>query len=59
VTSDYQATEVLWAFALPVLWEEIPRSALVGIVDTIRNRVLNMVLELKSEIGDNRVSGSN
>jgi len=30
----------------------VPKSAIAGIVDTVRTRVLNMTLEIQSEIGD-------
>jgi AbiTii-like protein len=33
-------------------WQEISRSAIVGMLDTVRNRVLNMALEIQTEIGD-------
>jgi hypothetical protein len=35
-------------------WREIPRSSIVGILDTIRNRVLGFVLEVESELPDSR-----
>jgi hypothetical protein len=33
-------------------YQSVPKSAIAGIVDTIRNRALDMALELKSEVGD-------
>jgi hypothetical protein len=33
-------------------YQEIPKPSLVEMIDTVRNRVLNMALEIKSEIGD-------
>lgn len=32
--------------------QEIPKTAVIGILDTIRNRVLNLALELKNEVGE-------
>jgi hypothetical protein len=32
--------------------QDVPKSAVAGLLDTIRTRVLNMALELKSEIGE-------
>jgi len=37
------------------LWsahQTVPKSAIAGIVDTVRTRVLNMALQIRSEIGD-------
>jgi predicted transcriptional regulator len=33
-------------------YQEIPKPSLVEMLDTVRNRVLNMALEIKSEVGD-------
>lgn len=33
-------------------YQEIPKPKLVELVDTVRNRVLNMALELQSEVGE-------
>jgi hypothetical protein len=33
-------------------WQEIPRSAITELLDTVRNRALNLALELKDEVGD-------
>jgi hypothetical protein len=33
-------------------YQEIPKPSLVEMLDTVRNRVLNMALEIKSEIGE-------
>lgn len=30
-------------------WKEVPRNAVVGILDTVRNRVLNFALEIEAE----------
>jgi hypothetical protein len=33
-------------------WQEIPRSAFIQLLDTVRNRALSLALELKDEVGD-------
>jgi hypothetical protein len=33
-------------------WQEVPFGAIAGVLDTIRTRVLNMALDIKSEIGE-------
>jgi hypothetical protein len=33
-------------------WQEIPRSAITQLLDTVRNRALSLALELKDEVGD-------
>ena len=33
-------------------WQEIPRSAITQLLDTVRNRGLSLALELKDEVGD-------
>jgi hypothetical protein len=33
-------------------WQEIPAAGLIGMLDTVRNRILNMALEIQSEVGD-------
>jgi hypothetical protein len=49
----YQA-ELIDGFALVSACQEIPKSAVVELLDTIRNRTLNMALELKSEVGSDQ-----
>jgi len=39
-------------FALVSAWQEVAKSGLVELLDTIRNRILNLALELKSDIGE-------
>lgn len=39
-------------YALVSAWQSVPASAISGMIDTIRNRTLNMALELKSDIPD-------
>jgi hypothetical protein len=53
----YQS-ELIDGFALVSAWQEVPRSAVVELLDTIRNRTLNMALELKSEVGDDADVGA-
>ncbi len=38
--------------ALASAWQEVPFSAIDGMLDTIRTRVLNMALEIREEIGE-------
>ena len=33
-------------------WQEIPKSVVVELLDTVRNRVLSLALELKGEVGE-------
>ena len=39
-------------YYLTSAWQDIPQNGIVGMLDTIRTRVLNMALELKSEVGE-------
>lgn len=45
----YQAKFFQGEMALNRAWQEIPGSVMVGIVDTVRTRVLTFVLELKDQ----------
>jgi hypothetical protein len=47
----YYQHKFIHGYALVSAWQEVPRSAIVGLLDTIRTRILNMALELRSEIG--------
>jgi hypothetical protein len=47
----YQSKFFQGEMALVKAWQHIPRSVLVQVLDTVRNRTLNMALELKGEIG--------
>jgi hypothetical protein len=38
-------------YALNRAWQEIPRSVFLGLIDTIRTRVLRFALELKDDLG--------
>jgi hypothetical protein len=43
--------EFIKGFALNRAWQEIPPSALVGLCDTVRNRILKFALEIRDELG--------
>jgi hypothetical protein len=43
--------EFIEGHALIQAWQDISYGAIVGLVDTVRNRVLNVALDIKSEIG--------
>lgn len=45
----YYQDKLLDGYALVSAWQSVPASAISGMVDTIRNRTLNMALELKSD----------
>jgi hypothetical protein len=47
----YQET-FIEGHALVNAWQEVPLGVVAGMLDTIRTRVLNMALELRSEIGE-------
>jgi hypothetical protein len=44
--------ELFSGWILSSAYQSVPKSAIAGIVDTIRNRTLDMALELKSKVGD-------
>jgi hypothetical protein len=46
----YYQDKLIDGYALVSAWQSVPGSAISGMVDTIRNRTLNMALELKSDI---------
>ena len=48
----YQSTFFKNDFALNRAWQDIPGSALAGIADTVRTRMLTFVLELKEQLGE-------
>lgn len=48
----YQRRIPMQGYYLISAWQEIPTSAIVGMLDTVRTSVLNMALEIKSEIGE-------
>jgi hypothetical protein len=49
LTLMYQE-KIIDGWALNRAWQEIPRSSLVGLVETVRNRVLKFALEIKDEL---------
>jgi hypothetical protein len=38
--------------ASPNAWQEVPGSVFIGLIDTIRTRVLRLALELKDDLGE-------
>jgi hypothetical protein len=44
--------DLLDGYTLMSANQTVPKAAIAGILDTVRNRVLNMALEVKSEIGE-------
>jgi hypothetical protein len=51
LTVIYQASFFEGAYALNRAWQEIPSSVLLGLIDTVRTRVLRFALELKEDLG--------
>jgi hypothetical protein len=51
LTVLYQAAFFEGHYALNRAWQEIPGSVLVGLIDTIKTRVLRFALELKDDLG--------
>jgi AbiTii-like protein len=51
LTAMYQ-TKFFPHYVLNRAWQEIPASAFVGLKDTVRNRILSLALELKSQLVD-------
>jgi hypothetical protein len=47
----YQKRFFQGRFALISAWQELPKNALIEMLDTIRNRTLKMALEIKDELG--------
>ena len=47
----YQRRIPLQGYYLISAWQDVPKSGIVGMLDTIRTRILNMALEIKSEVG--------
>jgi len=50
ITSRYQA-KFIKGWALNRAWQELPASVIVGLVATVRNRILRFALELRLELG--------
>ena len=52
----YQEKLMQGGFICHAAWQEIPVSALAEMLDTIRNRTLNMALQIKDELGSSYTS---
>jgi len=50
LTLMYQS-KIIDGYSLNRAWQEIPRPSLVGLIETVRNRVLKFALEIKDELG--------
>lgn len=48
----YYQAKFIAGHALLQAWQDISYGAVVGLVDTVRSRVLNVALEIKTEIGE-------
>jgi AbiTii len=48
----YYQRQILNRMQLHSAYQEIPRSGLVELLDTVRTRVLNMALEIQGEVGE-------
>jgi hypothetical protein len=53
LTAKYQS-KFYRGFALNRAWQEIPGSCLVGLVETVRNRVLRFALDIKDQLKDDQ-----
>lgn len=53
LTAAYQ-TKFIHGYALNRAWQEIPMGAVVGVVDTVRTRILQFALEIQREIGSTK-----
>lgn len=51
MTAFYQF-KIIDGYSLNRAWREFPKARLVGICDTVRNRLLRLALELHEEVGD-------
>jgi hypothetical protein len=51
MTALYQA-RIIQGYALNRAWRDIPAPRVAGICDTIRNRLLRLLLELREQVGD-------
>ena len=52
LTILYERTFFEGRYALNRAWQEVPGSVVVGLIDTIKTRVLRFALELKEELAD-------
>jgi hypothetical protein len=48
----YQQRIPIQGFVLVSAWQDIPTNAIAGMLDSIRTRVLNAALEIKTEVGE-------
>jgi hypothetical protein len=48
----YYQSKISQGMSLVAAYQEIPRSGLVEVLEAVRNRTLNMALELKAELGE-------
>jgi hypothetical protein len=55
LTTKYQK-EFIQNFVLNRAWQEVPGSCIVGLVETVRNRVLRFALDIKDQLGQNQES---
>jgi hypothetical protein len=51
LTAFYERAFFQRSYALNRAWQEVPGSVAVGLIDTIKTRVLRLALELKDELG--------
>jgi hypothetical protein len=50
LTLMYQ-TSLIDSYVLNRAWQEVPSSVLIGLIDTVRTRILRLALELKGDLG--------
>jgi hypothetical protein len=50
IVARYQ-TKFFQEMVLNRAWQEIPTSAIAGLLDTVRNRILSLALELREQLG--------
>jgi hypothetical protein len=55
LTTRYQE-KFIENFVLNRAWQEVPGSCLVGLVETVRNRVLRFALDIKDQLGEDQES---
>jgi hypothetical protein len=55
LTTKYQ-TKFIKDFVLNRAWQEVPGSCMVGLVETLRNRVLRFALDIKDQLGKDQES---
>jgi hypothetical protein len=55
LTTKYQK-KFIENFVLNRAWQEVPGSCMVGLVETVRNRVLRFALDIKDQLGEDQES---